>query len=105
MKTKGPYIPRAQYTTLRRAIMALLEEDELSARDISAALRIPEKEVIFHLEHIRSACRHNIHHLRLIPALCRKCGFVFNKRERLAKPGKCPVCRNEQIAEPLYTLR
>jgi hypothetical protein len=38
------------------------------------------------------------------PAECRKCGFVFQKREKLKKPGKCPICRSESIEEPLFGI-
>ena len=105
MKTKGPFIPREEYATVRQAIKTLLERRTLSARDISAIVRIPEKEVLDHLEHIRIASHKDVQHLLLTPALCKKCGFTFRKRERLARPGKCPLCRNEQIAEPLYCIR
>jgi predicted Zn-ribbon and HTH transcriptional regulator len=105
MKTKGPFIPREEYATVRQAIKTLIERRTLSARDISSIVRIPEKEVLDHLEHIRIASHKDGQHLLLTPALCKKCGFIFRKRERLGRPGKCPVCRNEQIAEPLYGIR
>jgi predicted Zn-ribbon and HTH transcriptional regulator len=104
MKTKVPFIPREEHATVRRAIMTLLERHTLSAREISAAVRIPEKEVVGHLEHIRAATHKEALHLVVTPAICKKCGFTFRKRERLSRPGKCPVCRCEQIAEPLYHL-
>ncbi len=105
MKSKSPVIPREEKATIRQAIVALLEENTLSAREISARVRIPEKEVLYHLEHIRNATHDDERHLLLTPAVCRKCGFTFTKRGRLTKPGKCPVCRNEQIAEPLYGFK
>ncbi|MBA3060962.1 MAG: transcriptional regulator, partial [Nitrospirae bacterium] len=39
------------------------------------------------------------------PAECAKCSFVFRKRERLKKPGKCPICRSEFIQEPLFLIK
>lgn len=105
MKSKGPYIPREEHVTVRQAIKTLLERYSLSAREISAIARIPEKEALDHLAHIRTASDKDGQHLLLTPAVCRKCGFAFKKRERLTRPGKCPVCRNEHIAEPLYTIR
>jgi predicted Zn-ribbon and HTH transcriptional regulator len=104
MKTKGPFIPREEYATVRQAIITLLKQRTLSAREISAEVRIPEKEVLYHLAHIREALRKHERHLVMTPALCRKCGFAFKKRERLSRPGRCPVCRNEQIAEPVYGI-
>jgi predicted Zn-ribbon and HTH transcriptional regulator len=105
MKTKSPPIPREESSTVRQSIIALLERETLSARELSSLVHVGEKEVIDHLEHIRTASRHEKPHLKVVPAVCKRCGFSFKKRERLAKPGKCPVCRNEQIVEPLYTLR
>jgi predicted Zn-ribbon and HTH transcriptional regulator len=105
MKSKGPYIPREEHETVRQAIKTLLERQTLSAREISAIVRIPEKHVLDHLEHIRDTSDKDGKHILLTPAVCRKCGFSFKKRERLAKPGKCPLCRNEHIADPLYTIR
>ena len=104
MKVKEPFIPREEHATVRQAITTLLERHTLSAREISAAVHIPEKEVLNHLEHIRVATHMGGHHLLVTPAVCKKCGFAFRKRERLSRPGKCPVCRGEQIAEPLYGM-
>jgi hypothetical protein len=46
MKTKEPFIPGGEYATVRQAIKTLLERRTLSARDISAIVRIPGKEVL-----------------------------------------------------------
>ncbi|HEX9022618.1 MAG TPA: transcriptional regulator [Geobacteraceae bacterium] len=104
MKAKKPFIPREENATIRRTITQLLEEHPRSVRELSVAAHIPEKEVLSHLEHIRMTHRQDGPHLTLTPASCRKCGFIFSKRERLARPGKCPVCRNEQITPPLYGM-
>ena len=103
-KAKKPLIPREEISTIRQSIMSLLEQKTLSAKEISAAVRIPEKEVIGHLEHIREATHNSGRRLLITPAACKKCGFSFKKRGRLSKPGKCPVCQNEQIAAPLYYI-
>ena len=101
---KGPPIPAAVRDTSRRAIIAVLEEEERSARDLSSEIGISEKEVYSHLEHIRKTMSATGRHLAVTPAECKKCGFVFAKRERLKKPGKCPVCRGESIHEPLFSI-
>lgn len=85
--------------------MSILKEGTVSARDISAEVRIPEKEVYGHLEHIRKTMDKKEHHMTITPAECVKCGFVFGKRERLKKPGKCPVCKGELIREPFFSIR
>ena len=103
-RPKKPFIPKEQHDTLRHEIVALLEEKTLSARDISGEVRIAEKEVLEHLEHIRTALHKSGGRLLITPAVCRKCGFQFKKRERLNKPGKCPVCQGEQIDPPLFAI-
>ena len=101
---REPSIPVEMHDTVRREIIAVLEQGERSARDLSSEVRISEKEVYGHLEHIRKTMSATGRHLEVIPAECRKCGFVFSKRERLKKPGKCPVCRGESIHEPLFSI-
>ncbi|MCM2359254.1 MAG: transcriptional regulator [Geobacteraceae bacterium] len=103
-RPKKPFIPAEQHDTLRHQIIALLERETLSARDISGEVRITEKEVLVHLEHVRTATHGKGLHLIITPAVCRKCGFRFKKRERLNKPGKCPVCQGEQIEPPLFAI-
>jgi predicted Zn-ribbon and HTH transcriptional regulator len=102
-KGKQPFIPAEHRETIRHAIVALLENNELTAREISQQLGIGEREVYTHLEHIQ------LHkgdlHLAVTPAVCRKCGFIFKKRDRLKKPGRCPVCRGEFIEPPLFSIQ
>src|SRR6266540_5485602 len=100
MKAKEPFVPAAKIETLRHEILALLKVRELSAKEISAEVRVSEADVLENLEHIRLMIRKEDAQLHITPASCKKCGFVFVKRDRLTKPGKCPVCRCEQIHEP-----
>ncbi len=95
-------VPRERPETVRRRILALLSERPRSAKEISADVRIPEKEVCGHLEHLRMSLRREGRRIVVTPAECFACGFVFRKRERLGKPGRCPVCRGEAVSEPLY---
>lgn len=89
--------------TVRQEIADLLIKDKFTTREISQALRIREKDVIEHLEHIaRSASRKSRFYIE--PSVCRKCGFVFKNRERLRSPGRCPICRNEAITEPGFWI-
>jgi predicted Zn-ribbon and HTH transcriptional regulator len=104
-KPKAPFVPAERHDTVRHEIVLSLVGETLSAREISGIVRIPEKEVYDHLEHIRKSLHEQRRALDIIPAECLKCGFVYAKRERLRKPGKCPVCRGSQIQEPLFTVR
>ncbi len=101
---KEPAVPLERYETIRKHITALLQEETLSAKDLSQSMRIPEKDISGHLEHIKKTLSKNNQRLVVIPAQCEKCGFVYKKRERFSKPGKCPVCRESLIRPPLFHI-
>ncbi|MBJ6726960.1 transcriptional regulator [Geomesophilobacter sediminis] len=101
IRPKHATVPRDRDETERHRIVTLLQAESLPTREISIRIRISEKEVLDHLEHIRMG-RYGT--LVMEPAACRACGFVFKKRDRLKGPGRCPVCHSEQIAEPLFTI-
>ncbi len=103
-KDKGPFIPEERHETIRRQIIAMLKAGMISAKDISSEVRISEKEVYEHLDHIRRTLNKGDRRFELIPAECAKCGFIFSKRDRLKKPGRCPVCKAELIREPLFSI-
>ena len=104
-KGKMPFVPPERKDTIRREIITLLEESQfLTAKDISAEVGIPEKEVYGHLEHIQKSLGKTGQHLDIKPAECLKCGFIFSKRDRLKTPGRCPVCHEEHIQEPLFLI-
>lgn len=104
-KKKEPAVPSERHDTIRHEILSLLDGQTMSAREISGYVRIPERDVYEHLEHIELSAHRSEHRLDVIPAECQKCGFSFKKRERLKKPGRCPVCRSESITDPLFTIR
>jgi len=99
---KEPAFPVERGETVRQGIIRLMTGRELSAKDISASVGIREKEVAGHLEHVRKTF-----HERFVtkPPQCKRCGFVFSKRERLKKPGRCPACHSESISAPLYSIQ
>jgi predicted Zn-ribbon and HTH transcriptional regulator len=90
--------------TVRQMIIDILHEGPTSAREISTRVHIPEKEVFSHLEHIRKSLQHGNQRLWIEPARCRSCDFVFHKRERFTKPGRCPSCRGSFIDEPFFMI-
>jgi len=104
-KPKEPFIPVERHETVRQKIISVLEGQTFSAKDISADVMVSEKEVYEHLEHIQKTLNKRDRNLIITPAECKKCGFVFRKRDRLKKPGRCPVCRGELISEPLFSIK
>jgi len=105
MKAKPPTIPSPRFATIRRQIADLLAGEPLTAREISMRVGIAEKSVFGHLEHLKRTLHAQGHQLQVLLPTCRKCGFVFGKRERLRKPGRCPVCREQSISEPRFAVR
>jgi transcriptional regulator len=103
-KAKEPPVPVERIDTVRHEIASVLEGRTMSAKEISAGVRISEKEVYVHLDHIQKTMSRKERRLVVTPASCLKCGFVFKKRDRLTKPGRCPVCHGELLEEPLFTI-
>jgi len=104
-KSRQPFIPVARSQTIRQKILSLLEGNTFSAKDLSVEIGVSEKEIYSHLEHIQRSTGKSRKTFLITPACCKRCNFVFRKRERLKKPGKCPVCRGESIQEPLFSLQ
>ena len=96
--------PGGSKQTVRQQIVDLLSLEEMTQRDLSQALGIPEKEVVSHLEHIERSIRSLGKKLVEAPYRCLSCGFVFDKRNRFTKPGRCPSCRNSHIAMARYHI-
>lgn len=103
-RAREPVTPEERYETLRHRIVSMLKERPSTGKELSGQLRIPEKDVYEHLEHIRKTMNKGPYRLLVEPARCEKCGFVFRKRGRLKAPGKCPMCRSESLAEPLFSV-
>ncbi len=90
--------------TIRKELISLLEEKEMTARDLSKALKIQEKEVYDHLEHVRRSLKAQKKKLNIDPYYCLVCDFVFKDRRRLSRPGRCPKCRQGHIEPAAYRI-
>jgi transcriptional regulator len=73
-------------------------------RDLSQALSISEKEVITHLPHVKQSAKHKGYYFVMKPSTCLKCGFIFEHREKWAKPSRCPKCKGEKLTTPMFGL-
>ncbi|MBV1861471.1 MAG: transcriptional regulator, partial [Nannocystaceae bacterium] len=72
--------------TIRDAIARELRGGWLSARQLSSLVSISEKAVPGHLEHLRKSASGGGQTFELEPAVCTKCDYEFDDRERLSKP-------------------
>jgi hypothetical protein len=101
---KEPPQPIERNETIRRYIIALLQDYSFTAKEISGFLKVTEKDVYDHLEHIRKTMNKGDYHLVVSPAMCDKCGFTFRKRGKLSRPGKCPICHSNLITPPIFSV-
>lgn len=93
--------------TLRQRIEELLKKDEYGFEELRRLLEVPGRVLEDDLRHVeRSLRRATTPRLRIEPARCRDCGFVFRDRasRHLHAPGRCPKCRSERIADPRFSI-
>ncbi len=83
---------------------AALEEGPATAREISERAGISEKDVVVHLSHLLQSARHRRERVVIESARCVGCGFAFEARDRLSKPGRCPRCRSTRIAPARFSI-
>lgn len=85
-------------------MIELLAAAQMSARELSQATGIPEKEVYEHLFHMARSVTARKKRLVIIPSRCLGCGYVFKDRKRFTPPGRCPRCKEEHIQNPAYRI-
>jgi predicted Zn-ribbon and HTH transcriptional regulator len=93
-----------RYQTIRQSIFSLLNDREMSAREISQAIGIREREVYEHLPHIALSATAQKRKLVVLPFGCMSCGYVFEQRKRFTRPSRCPRCKKTHLETPLYRL-
>jgi predicted Zn-ribbon and HTH transcriptional regulator len=76
----------------------------MSARELSQAAKVSERDVASHLEHLTRSRSAQGERVEVIPAACVGCGYVFRDRARLTAPGACPECRATRITAPRFRL-
>lgn len=97
--------PAERSETLRKALAAALRERALTARELSGAVSISERDVSAHLEHLERSLTKSHERLVVEPATCRTCGYVFAGRQRHSRPSRCPKCRGERLSAPRFCIK
>ena len=90
--------------TVRQQIIELLTNGEMDARELSREAGIKEKEAIEHLSHIARTLAVRGKKLAIRPAECLLCGYVFEKRQRFTRPGRCPRCKKSHLQSPGFYI-
>ena len=89
----------------REKLFAALEGDTfLTLRDLSQIVSISESEAAQHLPHVERTARRAGKRLRIEPASCHACAFIFETRRRYTTPSRCPSCRSERIAAARFCI-
>lgn len=88
--------------TRREEIIKILEKRAVSIHEIANMYRTTVEDILEDLPHIKESIKPR--KLKITPAECRKCGFVFKERTKLRAPSKCPRCRSEWIEGPLFKI-
>lgn len=96
--------PPARAQTDRERLARALDAGPATLRGLSQAAGLSEREVLSHLLHLQKSLRSQGRRLEITPSTCLDCGFTFQKRDRLTRPGKCPVCRSTRLSDPLFAL-
>lgn len=102
-----PPPPRAATarTTLRDTLLSTRHTGAAAtARELSAAAGISEKDVAAHLEHLARSLPHEGLRLVVGAAACLACEYAFTDRARHSAPSACPACRSERIAPPSFRV-
>ena len=88
--------------TRREEIIKILSKEKKSAQELANYFQTDLSEILEDLKHIRKSIKPK--KLKINPAMCKKCGFVFKERSKVSKPSKCPRCKAEWIMAPLFRI-
>ncbi len=81
--------------TRREQIIEILTKEEKSAQQLANDFKVELFEILEDLKHIKHSIKPR--KLTMKSAQRKKCGFKFEERNRVKKPGKCPKCKSEWI--------
>jgi len=87
----------------RRQIIDLLSREPRSASSIAREMGMRRGEIEEDLRHALRSADAAGHHIEIIPACCKDCGFTF-AADRLVKPGRCPQCKGSRLFEALIRI-
>ena len=89
--------------TRRQQIIEILQENRQTAQQLANYFQTELKEIIEDLQHIDKSIKPK--KLKIEPACCKSCNFVFKERSKVSKPSKCPRCKSEWIEAQMFRIQ
>jgi hypothetical protein len=89
--------------TLRRHLHELLSHEPRSVSSLARELGLRKQDLEADLQHMLRSAAARGEAIEILPARCKACGFEFGP-DRLAKPGRCPTCRESRIQEAMIRI-
>ena len=87
----------------RKQLIDLLSHEPRSISSLARELGARRGDVEDDLRHAIRSARAQGHHVLVIPARCKSCGFVFGE-DKLSKPSRCPACKGTRLFEPMLQI-
>ena len=88
----------------RKDLIHILLDNPMPISELAELVGESYKNVEDDLRHMMKSIKHEGYKAAITPAECKHCGFKFHK-EKLQRPGKCPLCRETWISEPLISIK
>ncbi len=88
--------------TLRQQLTELLSAQEMSISGLARMLEVKFSEIESALQHVEKSIKPK--KIKITPARCKECGFVFRERKKFTPPSRCPECKSEWIAEATFSI-
>jgi predicted Zn-ribbon and HTH transcriptional regulator len=88
----------------RKDLIGLLENNSLTVAEIAELQQIKLKDAEDDLQHLLKSLKHLDYKAHIEPACCQDCGFKF-KKEKILRPGRCPLCKSTSVTEPIISIK
>jgi predicted Zn-ribbon and HTH transcriptional regulator len=89
--------------TTRQRIADYLREESATAAAIAEEFGVTTSSALSHVDHVAASLDGTDEQLLAAPPECRDCGFDrFD--DLINRPSRCPDCKSENVAEPVFTI-
>ena len=87
----------------RKHLIDLLSLEPRSISSLARELGAKRSDIEDDLRHAIRSARAQGHRIRVIPARCKSCDFLFDE-DKLSKPSRCPACKGTRLFEPMLQI-